>query len=914
MTHEPRWLRYLRFWRRDIASDLDDELAYHFEQRVQQFMAAGMSREAAETKARERFGDVDRSRADILDIDARAARHADRASMFDAIWQHVPFAFRALRRSPGLAIACVVTIALGVGANGAMFSLADRLFVRPPAGIADPATLRRFYARTNFSVGSVTEITPLFSYQAFATLDSGMVARAQLAAFTPPDTIPFRIGDGEGSSIVHGSYVTGDYMSVLGVRPAIGRFVADDETVMGTPVLVAILSHRFWQRQFDGDERVIGKVVNVNRQRMTIIGVAPAGFDGPDLSGTDIWMPLPTFPAPASGVWYKHWAAGWFLRVVGRVAPGTHDELLSSAATTLVRHDIRDNTNVMRDSTASILTGPILEALGPSMAPRTEVAIAKRLIGVTLIVLLIACANVASLLLARAMTRRREIAVRLALGVSRRRLVMQLAVEGLVLAMVAAIAAIVLSVWAGSALRSLVMPQTYWAGPLLDVRVTIFTLAVAAAAGIAAGIVPALQASDPELTGALKSGARDGVSGRSQLRAALLVTQIALSVVLLCGAGLFVRSLSRIRAVDLGVDVERLVYGTVVTQSKKGPYLDDSFSLDASAMSQLQDAGTALAARRDVENTTFASYPPMRGYAMIGLYLADRRPVTRLDDRDPGWFSATPTYFATIGRHLVRGRAFTDADRGTQVAVVNETAARTYWPGQNPIGQCLRLFRDTVPCSTVIGVMKNSHLEEIIEKPTAQVVSMAFVTPTGAPRGARYLVVRTAPGRIGAVAAAMRSELQKRFPASASIIVRSLPQVLEPQIRPWRLGTTIFSAFGVLALMVSALGTYSVIAYSVNQRAHEMSVRAALGARAADIIRLVVGQGARVAAVGIVLGIGISLVASRLIESLLYETSARDPLVAIGVATLLAFVAVVASSIPAWRATRADPVVALRSD
>jgi predicted permease len=550
------------------------------------------------------------------------------------------------------------------------------------------------------------------------------------------------------------------------------------------------------------------------------------------------------------------------------------------------------------------------------VTPRPEVAIAKRLVGVTIIVLLIACANVASLLLARAMTRRREIAVRLALGVSRRRLVVQLAVEGLVLATIAGIAALLLSAWAGAALRSLVMPQTYWTEPLLDVRVTVFTLAVAIAAGIAAGIVPAMQASNPELTGALKSGARDGINGagRSRLRATLLVAQIALSVVLLCGAGVFVRSLSRIRQVNLGADVERLVFATVMTQSKNGPYLDWSFGTDGASASRLEEVRAVLAARPDVENTAFTSHPPMNGYTMTGVYLADHRPAPRLDDRDPGWFAVTPSYFATIGRGVVRGRLFSDADRGSQVAVVNETAARTYWPNENAIGQCLRMFLDTLPCTTVVGVMKNSHLEDIIEKPTAQVVTLAALTPSGAPRGARYLVVRTAPDRVGAVAAAMRAEMQKRFPASASIVVRSLPQVLEPQIRPWRLGTTIFSAFGILALIVSALGTYSVIAYTVNQRAHEMSVRVALGARGADVLRLIVGQGTRIAAIGILVGILISVAASRLIESLLYETSSRDPLVVVVVTALLGVVAVIASGIPAWRATRADPVHALRSE
>jgi predicted permease len=920
MSVGSRWRRYLRFWRRDIASDLDDELAYHFEQRVQQFIAAGMTRRAAESKARERFGDVSRSRAEILDIDQRAARRADRASMFDALGQDLTFASRALRRSPGLAIACVVTIALGVGANGAMFTLADGLFLRPPSGVAEPAQVRRFYVRTTRSVGQITQIQSLFSYQAFATLDSGLAARAQLAAFTKADSIPFRVGDDEPNRNVYGSYVTGDYMSILGVQAEIGRFFASDEAEMGQPKLIAVISHRLWEREFGGDERVIGKTVSLNRQRMMIIGVAPRGFGGTDLSSTDVWMPLPTFPAPAEGTWYKHYAGWRVLRIIGRIVPDTRDEWLANAATTIVRRDVRDarsRTNVMRDSAAAILTGPILESLGPTIAPPPEIAIATRLVGVTLIVLLIACANVASLLLARAMTRRREIAVRLALGMSRRRLMTQLAIEGVVLAVLASAAALLLSAWAGAALRVLVLPDTHWTQPLLDARVTAFTLLVAIVAGVVAGLVPALQASTPQLTSALKSGSRDGVTGasRSRARTSLLVAQIALSVVLLYGAGLFVRSLSHVRGIDLGVDPERLVYATAWMASNDTPYLDYfERETEAVTIARLQEIASELRSRPDVEGVAMSTNPPMAGYSMVGVYLADGREVPQLDNRDPGWIGVTPSYFATTDIALSRGRAFTDADRGTRVAVVNETAARAYWPNADPIGQCLRLFRDTLPCTTVVGVMKGAHLDDVIEKPTAQIVSLASVSATGAPNGTRYLVVRTAPGRADQVVQFLRAEVRRTFPPSSAIMVTSMADVIAPQLRPWRLGATIFSAFGLLALVVAALGTYSVIAYSVNQRAHEMSVRAALGARAADVVGLIVGQGVRIAGVGIVLGVAVSVAASRLIASLLYETSARDPLVGLAVAALLALVAVIASSIPAWRATRADPVEALRSD
>jgi ABC-type antimicrobial peptide transport system permease subunit len=349
--------------------------------------------------------------------------------------------------------------------------------------------------------------------------------------------------------------------------------------------------------------------------------------------------------------------------------------------------------------------------------------------------------------------------------------------------------------------------------------------------------------------------------------------------------------------------------------SNNGPYLDfDCCERQNFLIPRLQELATQLARRPDVENVALANQPPMYGYDMAGLFLANRQHVPEVDDRSAGWFAGSPTYFATTGRKLSRGRFFTDADRGSRVIVVNETAARAYWPNENPLGQCLRVFRDTMPCSTVVGVMKDSHLANVVERATAQVVSLARETPTGMLKEVQYLIVRAAPARVGTIARVLRAEMQKRFPPSASIVVTSMADVLEPQIRPWRLGATIFVAFGALALVVAAVGTYSVIAYAVSQRAHEMSVRVALGARAADLLRLIVGQGVRLAVLGVVCGSVVAIVASHVIASLLYETSARDPLIVGAVALLLVLVATIASGIPAWRATRADPVVALRSD
>lgn len=839
------------------------------------------------------------------------------AAVADALRQDVKFAFRSLRRSPGVAIACVVTIALGVGANGAMFALVDRLFVRAPAGIRQPEDIRRLYLRTSFSVGEVTTIEDRFTVPAFALLDSSLKPRVQLAASTPPDTMPLRMGN--ATSVVHGAYVTGTFMSVLGVRPALGRFFAADEEVLGVPVYVAVVSHSLWQRAFGGDANVLGKTVEINRQRTTIIGVAQSDFAGPDLGGTDVWMPLPTFPAPSDGSWYKNIGARATLNVLGRVAADVPNEWLETAATTIVRRATMGNTNVVRDTGAVVLPGPLLESLAPSITPTPQVAISIRLVGVTLIVLLIACANVANLLLARALGRRREIAVRLALGISRRRLVAQLLTEGLLLSIAAAAAALLVSFWAGGALRTLVTPDIDWTEPVLDSRIVGFVVVVSLGAGVLSALAAALQGSRPELSSALRGGAREGSAGvtRSRLRRTLLAAQISLCVLLLHGAGLFVRSIWKIRGLDLGFDSDRVVYASTAFVMPDGNYLDYGYE---PATAQRLGAGLERVAARlssvnDVQGVALTTGGPFLGYSMARLFFADGRPVPRLENRDPAWIASTASYAAVTGLRILRGRFFTDADRsGPRVAVVNQTAAHAYWPGENPLGQCLTFFIPTEPCATVIGVVENARLSELVEPSTAQILTPLGFSFSGRTWSPHFLAVRAQPGRRARVAALVRRELRRAFPERSVPWVFTGADRLAPQLRPWRTGSLLFSAFGVLALLVAAFGTYSVISYAVSQRAQEMSVRIALGARAADLHRLVLGEGIRVAAVGIGAGLIGSLLGAGLLQSMLYDTNARDPIVTISVVALLTVVTIATSLFPAERAARADPVMALRAD
>jgi predicted permease len=835
--------------------------------------------------------------------------------VIDALRLDVAFALRALRRTPGFSAAIVATLALGIGANAAMFSLADRLFLRSPAGVADPSSLRRLYVRSNWSVGSVWEIRSEMGYRAFVALDSSLAPRARLAAYTKPDTMTLVERDGSVTE-VRGSFATADYFSVLGVRPALGRFYSVDEDVMGAGAPVAVISYGMWQSRFAGDRAVLGRTVDVARQRYTIVGVAAKDFTGADLNANDVWLPLATYAAwPIGGKpWFHSWRSGNFLRVLGRVTPGTTDSWLQTVTTTTFRRAELAGVTRGPDTSATVLPGPLLESLGPSINPAPEVAIAKRLTGVTLIVLLIACANVANLLLARAIGRRREIAVRLALGISRRRLVAHLLTESVILSAAAGIAAIVAAAWAGNTLRATMMPETHWAERLFDLRVALFAGTAALLTGIAAGLAPAIQASRPDLTTALKTGTRNSDARGSRLRRSLIVAQVALAVVLLHGAGLFVRSLSSVHQIDLGFDAERLVFATVKFANPEAHFIDPHRVHAPELSAGLAEASARLSSGPNVESTAIATAAPMRGYSMIAVYLPGGVQPPRLNDLDPVLITVSPSYFATTGVRLVRGRLFTDADRaGGPVIVVDEITARTYWPNEDAIGKCIILPRPTDPCYRVIGITKDSHLDSVIEQPAVAIFMPLWEAP-GSLQYAAYLIVRAAPGEMSRVIDATRRELRRIFPRAEPPLVMATTRLLEPQLRPWRLGAVLFSAFGGLALVVAAIGVYSVIAYSVSQRAHEMSVRVALGAEAARLVRLIIAQSVRVIVVGVALGVAIALALGRLIASMLYDTSTHDPVVIAGVSVLLLVVAVLAGAVPAWRAGRADPVTALRAE
>jgi len=547
------------------------------------------------------------------------------------------------------------------------------------------------------------------------------------------------------------------------------------------------------------------------------------------------------------------------------------------------------------------MIAPVLTARGPQASETSKVA--RWVSGVAAIVLLIAAANVANLLLARALRRRREVAVRLALGVSRARLLAQLMTESVLLAAIGGALGLAIAQFGGTILRKQFIPTADAVPVLGDARTVLFASVAVLVVGLLTGLAPALQSGRGDLTTALKSGSREGTYHRSRMRVALLVLQGALSVVLLVGAGLFVRSLGNVGAMRMGYDLDRLLW---VGVEERGEKLADA---EKSALRQrLEDAARGL---QGVESAARAVTVPFWMSWNEGISVAghDTALLNRYQWRIQ---AASPQYLQTMGTRLLRGRNIEthDTEKSPKVMVVSASMAKLLWPDKDALGQCVRIGADTNPCTEVIGIAEDIRADEDF----AADKFMYYYRPvTQASPNGGGIFVRTS-GAAARSTETVRRQLQALMPGATYVTVTPMSQIFAPNVRSWRLGATMFVAFGGLALVLAAVGLYSVIAYNVTQRTHEMGVRVAFGAQVGDVVRLVLREGLTLAGVGVAIGGGIAWYAARWVAPLLFNVEPRDPQVfAVVVATLL-LVAAVASLIPAMRAARVDPNVALRAE
>ena len=890
---------------RHPQDEVDDEFAFHLEMRTRDLIRDGWAPEAARREALRLFGDLADARTYCQDLTERRERHTMRMELFDRVRQDLTFAARSLRRAPGFTLAAVITLALGVGANVTMFGIVDRLLLLPPPHVSAPELVRRLYfAETR---DGKEQIQPHIGYPQYEALVETMQGVATVSAYYTTDVVLGESGSARRAKV---TLATSTFLPSLGVRPVAGRFFTADEDLPPTGARVAVISQTLWETGYGGDRRAIGRAVTIAGRRFEIIGVVPAGFNGVDATPVDAWVPVSTMGEDVVGQfieaqWHQARNVGW-LRGVARLRNEDAFAQAERLATTGQRNALEARWSAARaDSLRPRATlEPLLVERGPDRTPSARIAL--WLAGMSLLVLLIACANVANLLLARALRRQREIAVRVALGAGRGRLVAQLITEGMVIAVLGGIAALFVAHTGGGLVRGILVPGVDWGATLFDGR----TLALAAAAvigtGLLIGLVPALHAGDINLVGSLKAGVREGGSRRSRTRASLVVMQAALSLVLLVGAGLFLRSLHNARSVELGFVADRVL--TVNLDLTGAGYSNEE------SMALYDQLYERMAKFPGVERASLAFTEPFATTINYAITIPGRDSVLLPPSGPPSVNAVTPEFFETVGTRVIAGRGFGADDRrgAAPVAIVNETMARTLWPRGSAVGEriCISEF-ETKPCFDIIGIAQDAVWKNLQDDPTMQMYFPLAQNPSTIPL--RVLHLR-AGGDPSPVIRAVQNEVRRIAPRVLFTDVDLLAQNIEPELRPWRLGATVFTVFGALALLLAGLGLYSVIAYDVGQRTREMAVRMALGAGAADVLRLIVTQGVRLALVGVGVGLVIALGVRKWVRPLLFELSPSDPLVLGGVATTLMVVAVAASFLPAWRATRVPPGAALRAE
>jgi predicted permease len=884
------------FRRETMDRELDDELRFHLVKEVDKHVKAGLSPDEAHRRARASFGAMEGIKDDTRD--------ARGLVVLETLLQDLRYAARGLTARPMFAGGIVVTLALGLGANAAMFGIVDRLLFRTPNELRDPASLHRLYVSYVFD--GEKRIDRNLAFPVF--LDFVRASRT-IEAFTAFQTMPTSVGDGEETRQLPVTVASANYFPLFNIRPAVGRLFSatDDSLPVGSPIVV--LGYGFWQTRFGGDPEIVGKTLRVGQTARTIIGVTPEGFVGLNDQGVPAaYIPITSYAYERRGTAYPgnyNWS---WLEIVARRKPGVTVAGAEADLKLAFHESWRRESAALGgsglgspDSAQAMVTlGPLQFNRGPQAG--RDARVAQWILGVSLIVLLIACANVTNLLLSRAIARQREIAVRLALGVSRARLIRQLLTESFLLAVAGGLAGLAVAHWGSAALRGFYFTAQETVAVASDGRTLLFAGVATLVTALLTGLAPALQAGRGDLAKTLKAGSRDGTYRRGRARTVLLVFQATLSVILLVGAGLFVRSLRNVQGYRLGYDADRIVFAGANLRGMR---------LNPVEMAGLNER--MVRAAREVPGVTHVSLAesvPFYSNEGRGLWVPGVDSVRRR-----GRFilqAGGPDYFATLGTRILRGRAFDESDRAGSppVVVVSDGMARALWEGADPIGKCIRISEATAPCTTVIGVAEEMRVRSLADprEYTYYLPAAQYDLPMSGQLFARV------QGNASDYAEPIRRRLQREMPGSAFSRAVPLQELVDPQRRSWKFGATMFVAFGGLALVLAAIGLYSLIAYDVAQRTQELGVRLALGASVSDVVRLVMSSGVRLVVVGLVLGGGIALWGSKWMEGMMFQQSPRDPIVFAVVATVLLSVALLASSGPAWRASRVDPNVALRNE
>lgn len=819
-----------------------------------------------------------------------------------ALLQDLRYGARMLLKQPGFTLIAVCTLALGIGANTAIFSLISAILLRP-LPVTDPARIVSVSLVNKQGAG-----LGLFSYREYEDFREQNAVLTGLAAFRfAPVNLSGLAGKAGNNERVWGYLVSGNYFEVLGVKAVVGRAFSEEEERAPDAHPVLVLSHSCWQRRFGADPGIVGQTIILNNRPFTVIGVMPAGFTGTERAFTpEIWAPsmMQSWVDPGAGRLDRGDGSGWF--VVGRLKPGVSAPQAEGSLSVLAAQLGRKRPGMNEDQSVQ-LTAPGL--LIPA-AQTPALGLAGMLMTTVGLVLVVACANLASLLLQRATERRKEIAIRLALGARRFTIVRQLLTESVLLAVTGGGLGILLAVWLVDLVMAL-KPSFDFMPALdfkLDGRVLSFTLLLSLLTGVFFGLLPALQATKIDLAPALKDDTPMGSYRRSRLRNGLIVAQVALSLVLLVAAGLLARSLQRIQMLGPGFQIEHVAVMSV------------NLSLQGYAEARAQEFYRQLIARAEslpgVRSAAVTNFLPLSlHYLGVGVYLEGQLSAQDVSLPEAMQGSVTPNYFATMGIPLIAGRDFMAPDKqdSPPVAIINETFARRFWPGNQAVGKRFRAGGSAGPLIEVIGVAQDGKYFSLNEEPRPFVYRPLRQSYIGDASNDGTLIVRTVE-EPSLTIAALRHEVQRLDLNLPVFNVMTMKEHLRLPLFPLRAGASIVAGFGLLALFLAALGIYGVMAYAVSQRKREIGHRLALGAQGSDVLRLIIRQGMALALPGIGIGLLAAFAVTRLMISLLFGASANDALAFIGATLLLTLAALLACWIPARRATKVDPLVTLRND
>jgi putative ABC transport system permease protein len=888
VADSPRWRRSFRFWGPDLDADLAEEFRFHLEAEIERLVAGGMTSEAAREEARRRFGDIEYFRQYCRGADRRRTGRERRSETFTVLRQDLRYALRALRRQPTFTLIAALTLGLGIGANTAIFSVVNSVLLTP-LPYREPDRLVMLWETMKDPPMIVV------SYPDYLDWRQRTRSFEDIAVYNGFDE--FNLTGRGDPERVRGALASGNLFAVLGLNPAVGRLITPSDDRPGAEP-VAVLSDGFWRRRFGADSSVVGTSLLLDGIAYTVVGVLPPSLR---LANRDVWIPVGLFTDSPRFVRSNHPG----LLGIGRLKPGvTLEQMradLSAVAKQLEAEYPADNAGIGASG------GYLMEMVVGSI--RRALVILSGAVG---LVLLIACANVANLVLSRSASREKEFALRIAIGAGRGHLVRQLLTESLVLSLIGGGLAV------GMASGGLKLLQSLRPGSIprlteiqVDGTVLLYALGLSVLTGLLFGLVPAWQTARTDHLSALKDGGGSAGTARARIRtrAALTVAEVALALVLLVGAGLLLRSFANLTRVDPGVDPDNLVAAQVQLPETKYPTA-------AARRRAFEEIVSRVGALPGVERAAAATDLPVTATWQTGVTFEGLPPVASGGQPMLNGAIVTPEYFAAMSMRLLRGRGLeaTDLENHPPVTVISETVARRYFGAVDPIGQRMRQGDAEAgtgewPWLTIVGVVSDTRTDGLEELPRG-----TFYVPIGQSEVRSMWVMVRSAAPVDQVAGALRREVAAIDPDVPLANVVTLHSVIDGFVAQPRFSMLMLSLFAGVALLLAAGGIYGVITYNVSQRWNEIGVRLALGATRKDVMRLVIGHAMKMTAVGLVIGIGIALWTGRVIANQLYEVKPSDPLVLVGVTLFLAIISLLASAVPAVRATRIAPTVAIRGD